>query len=598
MKNKIIYFITNIFFIVIIMNNHILFLNSLKYIENVQLIIDIISKVFYSIFSLYIVYKSYSLKDIKLSSLEKSTVVIFDLFFLISNSFINNGSLSYIFENIIYNVLLFISLYMIISKYLLVIKEKIKIIKFSNKKTKFIKVFNKNPFLLSFIIILLCWTIYIIAFYPMILSKDPSYQLLQFFNIKTKYADYAVLLDENIFLTNHHPVFHTMLLGLCYKVGSMLINDNFGLFLFSLIQILSLCSVFAYTIKYLKENDVDSKWLLVILGIYSLVPVFPKYAMTSVKDTLYTCLFILYLIRIHKLMNNKYFNYRDFLILLLIMIFISIIRNNGIYVIVLSLPLLIIKLKDFRKELILLFLGCIIFYGTYSKVLLPSLGITDGSVRETLSIPFQQTARLAKYKKNAFSDNDKKVIDKVLNYKTLAKRYNPKLADPVKNKYNKYTTSKELKDYFKVWFKGLIKHPIIYIEATLNNIYGYFSPQETNWYVYSSFNDIINKYGFNYSYNKLEILRKCLNGYALAFPFIPIFGLLVNIGFNTWLLILLAIYSLKNKKYNNMILLSPLFITLLVCVASPVNTYFRYAMPIVFSMPFMFTLIVKSLKKQ
>ena len=103
-------------------------------------------------------------------------------------------------------------------------------------------------------------------------------------------------------------------------------------------------------------------------------------------------------------------------------------------------------------------------------MLLPSLKITDGSIRETLSIPFQQTARYVKYYDKDLSKNDIKVIDKVLEYETLAKRYNPTISDPVKNEFNKYTTKKELLAYLKVWFKCFFKHPLVYIEATLNNI--------------------------------------------------------------------------------------------------------------------------------
>ena len=73
----------------------------------------------------------------------------------------------------------------------------------------------------------------------------------------------------------------------------------------------------------------------------------------------------------------------------------------------------------------------------YTKVLLPVFKITSGSIRETLSIPFQQTARYSKYHSDELSKEDIAIIDKVLVYDTLAERYDPELADPVKNKFNK-----------------------------------------------------------------------------------------------------------------------------------------------------------------
>ena len=50
------------------------------------------------------------------------------------------------------------------------------------------------------------------------MSPDPSFQLLQYFNINNKYSDYVVLIDKNVILTNHHPVVHTIILGSLVKL--------------------------------------------------------------------------------------------------------------------------------------------------------------------------------------------------------------------------------------------------------------------------------------------------------------------------------------------------------------------------------------------
>lgn len=71
-------------------------------------------------------------------------------------------------------------------------------------------------------------------------------------------------------------------------------------------------------------------------------------------------------------------------------------------------------------------------YLGYNKVLLPSLEIANTSVREMLSVPFQQTARYAKYYGDEISEEDKEIIDKVLGYDDLGERYEPDLSDKVK----------------------------------------------------------------------------------------------------------------------------------------------------------------------
>ncbi len=586
--------------IIIFYNQHILYIPNIelnKY--HLQLYVDIISDIALIIYICFIMIKT---KNIELTKLKIFFIILLDIFLLISNVFINTGNLSYLYKNmwlILYNLIRFIAIYIVLKRSLIYFENFIKNHEFKLKENKIINLFLKHPFLFSFIAILICWSIYVIAFYPIILSPDPSFQIKQFFNVRTKYADYAILLDNNVFLTNHHPVFHTMILGYSLKLGRFLLNDNFGLFIYSLTQLLVLAFTLSLTIKYLNENNVNKKIVFIVLLLYCFIPMFPLYAMSGVKDTYYTCFIILYVMKLDKIIRSKQekLSYKEMIQLLLIMFAVCLFRNNGIYVLILSFPLILIYSKKYFQTLLVIFIGVLAFYGTYTKVLLPSLKITDGSVRETLSIPFQQTARYVKYYNKDLSKNDIKVIDKVLGYETLAKRYNPTISDPVKNEFNKYTTKKELLAYLKVWFKCFFKHPLVYIEATLNNIYGYFSPQSTNWYIYYKYDTRITEDKLvNYHFNNLSSLRLILSSFAQGFPYIPLIGLISNIGFNTWLLLGLTTYSIFKKKKEYLIVLSPLLISLLICVASPVNTYFRYAMPFIFIMPFIFTLIVTRLK--
>lgn len=463
------------------------------------------------------------------------------------------------------------------------------------KKSKFNTLLKEKPFIFSLIFILLCWLIYLIAFYPGILSPDPSYQILQYFGIDNKYSYYSILIDKSVILTNHHPVIHTLLLGSCIKIGIRLFNSfNTGLFIYTLIQTFILAATLSYTIKFMKEINVNEKYRKLCLFIYALVPVFPLYALSPVKDVIFGCLIILYVISLYKFIKNKCsMKVKDIVREIILIILIMLFRNNGFHVVLLSFPFLFLTSKKNLKKYLLIFLVVISFYFSYNKVILPHFKITNGSVREMLSVPFQQTARYVKEHKNEVTKSEKKAIDKILDYDTIDKRYNPKLADPVKNKFNRYYTNNDLKNYFKVWFLELKKHPITYIEATINNTYGYFYPVETNWYVYIIPKKIVNDFGFNYSFNSLYILRYVLSAIALVFPYIPFIGLFVNIGFNTWILLFMLSYLLYKKNYKSIIYILPSLILLLVCFVSPANTYFRYALPNIFLMPTLFSMFIK-----
>lgn len=513
--------------------------------------------------------------------------IIFSLFMIIGNSFKKSGSFDLIVKFPLKNLFFFLLLVFLFHKIIYYLFGKIDTFSFQEKKSKsrLVILFEKHPFLFCLIIMLICWLPYIIAFYPAILSPDPSYQIMQYFGIDNKYSTYAILLDENVIITNHHPVVHTLLLGSMVKIGTIIGNVNIGLFLYSLIQIIILASTLSYTIKFMKSLNVSNCYCFICLAIYGLVPVFPFYSMSAVKDVIFGCLIILYIISIYKLTTSKEIKKMMIVKQIILMILMILFRNNGIHVILLSFPFLFFLGKKNLKKYLLIFLIVISFNVTYNKIILPYFKITPSSIREMLSIPFQQTARYTRDYSDEISEEEKQIIDKLLDYDTLATRYKPEISDPVKNKFNPYYTNEDLKNYFSVWFGGLTKHPFTYIEATIENTYGYFYPLKTNWYFYHNYDTRIVKKGFDYHYNGLSVIREILTLLGKKFPYIPVLGLIVNIGFNSWLLLFIAGYLLYKKKYKELIVLLPSFVLLLVCVASPVNTYFRYALPNIFGMP-------------
>lgn len=525
--------------------------------------------------------------------------ILFTIIIIIGNSFYVSDSFKFIEKNIIINLIIaIISLvvfYLIFSKIFEILEHKeFKILDKLNKsktinkikKTKLYKLFLKHPFLFSLIFILICWLPYIISFYPSILSPDPSFQIKQYFKIPNKYSTYVVLLDPNVLITNHHPVIHTLLLGTCVKIGKIINNVNLGFFIYSLIQTLILSSVLAYTIKFMNDLKLNKKYLLFALIVYSFVPIFPFYAMSAVKDVIFGSLIILYIITIYKLIKCDDIKIKNIIKIIILLILIILFRNNGIHVIVLSFPFLFFIDKKIRKKikLILIFLVIIIFNYSYNNIILPYFKITPTSVREMLSIPFQQTARYVKYHDREVTKEEKKAIDKLLNYDTLAKRYKSDISDPVKNEFNRYYKKEDLNKYFRVWFKEFTKHPITYIEATIDNTYGYFYPLKTRWFIYYKYYDKVVEDGFDYHYNDLKESRKFLSYYGVSFPYIPVIGLIVNIAFNVWILIFMLVYLIYKKKYKSAIYLIPSYILILVCIASPVNAYFRYALPYVFAL--------------
>ena len=545
----------------------------------------------------------------KISKIKIFLSVLFSLFMLVGEGYASYGSYKLLFLNIatillslvkfVGYIYLFIHLFSLLDD--LIDKSKNKELKFKNKYlSKYLELFNKYPFKVSFVTILIVLSIYMLAFYPIVLSPDPSFQIKMYFNEHTKYIDWVIQRDPEIFMTSHHPVFQTYMIGFCLSLGRFLVNDNFGLFLYTLIQSLIYSSVLAYTIKYMSNNGIKSKNRLIVLGMYLIIPMYLLYSMSAVKDTLYTAFMLLFILKVFDIIKNYKKNnlsYKYIAVLYFIMLFIGLFRHNGVYVIALTIFVLIFYARKNALKILISFFVFFVSIYAFDKVLIPYLGISDGSAREMLSVPFQQTARLVSEKPDFYDEEDIKIIDYILKYETLASRYNPDLADPVKNEYNTNTTKEDLKDYFYVWFKGLKKHPDIYVDATLNNTYGFFYPDKHNWYIYARYDKRVTENGLvDYHYNKLSFLRAFIDGYANTVPYIPIIGAVSNIALNTWAVLILAAYLINTKNKRFLISLLPLFGSILFCFIGPANTYFRYTMPYIFALPVLTVLLLEYIR--
>jgi len=390
-------------------------------------------------------------------------------------------------------------------------------------------------------------------------------------------------------LTAFNPVVHTLLIGGLFKLGLYFGNVNLGIFFYTFIQFMVMILILSYSLKFLKDEGVPLGCLLIVLGIYAFVPVFPYYAICAFKDTYFALIFMLFVIEVYKVIKYQ-MDVRRVLIMILVAICLCLFRKNGSITILLTLCGLILVIKNNRKWLLFVLVGFFSLYIGYNKVI-EFFEITQTSPREVLSVPLQQTAALVVNREEVISLEDRKIIGKIIDYDKIKENYNPELSDPIKNTYNKYATDEDLKEYFGVWFKYLFKEPIIYIEATINNIYGYFYPNDHIWYFYHKKYNVLNDVGYNYHYNGLSWLRMILYGYGEGFAYIPVIGLLVNIGTVTWGYIYLCALLFESKQKKFMLLLLPAATIVLACVLGPVNTYYRYVLPYAISLPLILCLL-------
>lgn len=460
------------------------------------------------------------------------------------------------------------------------------------------KLCTKYSFRIYFFGLFICWFPNLILSYPAAMCPDAWNQLAQFYGAHK--------------FTAHHPPVHTILIGLFENIGQMIGNGNIGLFMFIFMQTIFFACVLAYMLNTMQKFSTPI-WLISLTFIIAIVsPYYTEYIGLILKDNIYSYFILLFVIELFYILVLKqefWKNKKHIFLFAISMIGSILFRNNGKYIIYPMVFLVIIicimhnKEKlckySFFKVIIICIVTVAIPFGIQKGIVQYYYQIEDGSIREALSFPFQQTARYVKKYGEEVTKEEKKAINTVLSYKDLAERYDPRISDPVKATYKETASTADLVNYLKVWFQQGLKHPITYIEATMNQNYYLVYPLKEDPTIYdASDTDMENLVWFQEKLGIHEIpgiqkIDKLGTGFNQVLFTLPIIGLLSNIAFFNLILIYICYESIKRRIPEMTLVLTPLLLSDIVIVLAPVIFgHPRYAFPIVYSLPFVFAVFL------
>lgn len=448
-----------------------------------------------------------------------------------------------------------------------------------NKINEFI--FDKHPWGIMFVILLACWLPYIIFLFPGTISWDGLEALCGAFRYMT--------------WTNHHPAISSWLMKIAIDIGRKIGNETYGFFLYNIVQIILQATVFSAVFYLFKKKNVCYLIRWITLVWYGFFTVWPTNGYAMNKDTMYYIMFTLYILLtiyfIDRCKQNQV-TWKNILIYVIGMILLCIFRNNGIYVVLLTIPCLLIATGRKHWKVIVILLFSMLLYNTaYNHVFLPTMNIKPGSEREMFSVPFQQTARYVKEHSEEITTEEADAIRGILDFDHLAELYNPEISDAVKWTYKDKADNSAKLAYIRTWIKQFIKHPLTYFEATFNNTYRYFDPLQEEYSggtggPYEISGPDFYRGNFTFSQNTIFATeRKGLQKAAETIKGIPVIGILYGTGIYTWILLVLAGGMVVERKYDKFVILIPLLLSLLICIVSPVNGCMRYMLPIMSTLP-------------
>lgn len=539
-----------------------------------------------------------------ISHLELVISFLFGTINIISNSLVVNGDWSFVFAN---TYQLMISLICIIGQalfFLIIVKATFNLLDMiqkegpkwlQNRTQKTLGVFEKYTWRVSFFVLILCWIPDLIIAYPAQIPYDGVNQIKQWIGMYP--------------INNHHPFISTWIIGILYEIGKLLGNDNITMFfiVFCISCIMAAC--YATVVKKIYQMNVSHYIAQFTLLFYGLHPLMGEYAHTIIKDSISIPIFTLFILEVASFVldSEGYLSKKSNLVRLTIWSIVAcLLRHNYIYAVLPTLiELLVItirKNKNAIRAMTICVLGCLSIIQGINFFSEHVLHYPSGSIREALSVPFQQTARYIRDHSEEVTAEERAVISSVLDYDSLAIKYNPNTSDPVKATYHGDT--KALRQYFEVWWHMLFKHPETYIQSAIqgSHVYYAFTPQiggrtlggilirnsTYKWYLDELEMDLAHPEKLEPAFITWESMKEFIVR-------MPILGLLSNCAAYTWMLIILGIYYIRKHLWKAWVLLFPMSMILLTCILSPVNGNWRYYAPIVVSVPIIIAVSAKLL---
>lgn len=516
--------------------------------------------------------------------------ILFASFCVIGNSINNYMDLSgIIFSNttVIKSIMKWLGYVVLISSTIIVLYDKINNIieKYKSKESvnkegsKILNYFtaNKRSFFICWGLIFIAWIPYLLTYYPGIVTPDSADQIRQALGIST--------------INAHHPLLHTIIIRLAMLIGNVIKGQNTGVLIYSIIQMLAMSAIFSFGIYYMAKKEIPICIRIVSLLFWAFYPVNAMYSITMWKNILSGGAILLFIICMTELATNHYgFLKSKFKCFALVFISLLIIYllNNGIYIILLTAPFVVLTCKKNYKKTILLFITIFVINTIISTLLFSVLNIQKGSIREALSIPLQQFARVTKYRGNELTEEEKQIIYNFLPVENLGDLYNPTLSDPVKANFsNSYFEDNKL-EFITTWIKLFFKYPLEYVESFLCNCYGYWYPEATNWVV----SRVITEDEMLEIKSEPKINGKLVTSIDSLVDRrdIPVVSMMFSLGFLFWLVLTSLMYVIYRKNYNLILVYIPILILWLTCLASPVFCEFRYLYGMITSLPILLSI--------
>ena len=428
----------------------------------------------------------------------------------------------------------------------------------------------------AFAAIVTSWLPFLLCYWPGILTPDSQDQLMQA-------QGAAAYLDV-------HPIFHTLLIQACYRLGQGLFGSvEAGIATYTVAQMLLLGATFAWVIARLHGERVRREVLLVVWAIYALLPLHGMYAITMWKNIPFACATVGLTVALWDLGRSRSSSEysRALLQIAICGCLVVLLQKNGAAAwLLVACCALAGALRRSRMTFVALalpLLAVVIEHeGSRRAGVVPSSDL----VFRGLSIPVQQVAR-------TLVDGGQLSVEEIGDVESIApvaeiiRLYDRHMVDPMKKAVSEKRADAIVAGgsrYLRLWLALGLRYPGAYIAAYRDQTCGYWYPNVSYSNIWQTFEGA-----------RIGATRRPLLGGALCAlvskvtaysEFLPLFAVLRSIGLYVWVAILMAGYAFSRHERAALLCYVPVFaVWVSLLLSTPIFAELRYIYSLFAVMP-------------
>lgn len=381
----------------------------------------------------------------------------------------------------------------------------------------------------AFAVLLLCYVPMFLITFPGSFAYDVPFQLEQVFT-----GNYST----------HHPLLHTLLMGLCVKLGHLLGNINLGAALYTLIQMTALAACFAAAGASIHRQSGAraAKWSTAFFALY---PLHMMMAVNATKDVLFSGLFALTLALVREAVICEKPSAWLKAGIALCGAGMLLFRNNALYAMAVWIVLMILLLRKQALRIVAASLAAIVLCIGVGGAMKNATHASEGDLCEMLSWPIQQMARVRNLHEDRLTQAEMQAIDKLMP-KESWRLYDPTISDPVKFEFDTEAFLSAPGKYVKAYLSIAKKCPKAYFDALLMHTYSFFYPYSeygvSGYYLQMGVSDLYYDWCDFDRISSQSLLPRVLSSLSWRFGAqgamqILVIGYLFNMGLIVWVML-------------------------------------------------------------